>query len=64
MKIGDKVRVVEDIHTRGDLISSEGVIALIDSTASFLPIYVDLWHLGVLHKEVPFAKEELEVISE
>lgn len=64
MKIGDKVRVVKDMYTKGDLICSEGVIALIDSTVSFLPIYVDLWHEGKLYKEVPFSEEELEVIGE
>lgn len=63
MKVDDKVRVIRDNVTKGDLIGSKGVIALIDSTVSFLPIYVDLWHEGKLYKEVPFSEEELEVIE-
>lgn len=61
MKVGDKVKVVFDEYTDGDLLGYEGVIS--KTTEEERPIYVDLNIDGFIDRGIPFDHFELEVIQ-
>ena len=62
IKVGDRVKVVNDYYTKGELNGVEGIVVDIADDGVVLPISVDITHNGTLMRYVPFDEPELEVI--